>query len=131
MSVEAWKAEFYPIEAADTDEEAAVAHSLRKWEGVRADALERHRLISRNGGLEGIEGESPFDFGANTCALCEWYQADDCEACPLYRVRGDVSCDSYTYAEHDARTRPPYQAFTLDNNPEPMILWLKLAKELL
>lgn len=41
MSLAAWKAEHYPVDAANVPAEEAVAHSLRKWRGLRPRVLER------------------------------------------------------------------------------------------
>jgi hypothetical protein len=37
MSLESWKAEFYPIPADEVKKKDALAHSLRKWEGLRKE----------------------------------------------------------------------------------------------
>lgn len=39
MSLETWKEEFYPIPADEVPESQALAHSLRKWEGLRKENL--------------------------------------------------------------------------------------------
>ena len=44
MSIESWKAEFYPTPADEASKDQAIAHSLRKWEGLRKENLDRHEL---------------------------------------------------------------------------------------
>lgn len=35
MSIDSWKAEFYPTDAIDTRRDEAIQHTLRKWKGNR------------------------------------------------------------------------------------------------
>lgn len=37
MSLETWKAEYYPISARETKQAQATAHSFKKWEGLRRE----------------------------------------------------------------------------------------------
>jgi hypothetical protein len=117
MSLETWKAEFYPIEAdkaTNTDLEATL-HSLKKWEGLRKDNLDKHNLVKIN---EFISNESIIDEKGNTlkitsssCSLCKKYD-NDCNECPLYR------CGTATYG---------YWLITSD--PEPMIKSLEELRD--
>jgi hypothetical protein len=52
MSIETWKAEYYPCDA-DSDEAQAApaAHGLRKWYGLRPEAIARHGLVLECGYL--------------------------------------------------------------------------------
>lgn len=127
MTEASWMAEFYPIPADDRGlrigpVSAVVRHSLQKWLGARPENLKRH-------GLE----KPPVRFDAVTCALCVRFIAPDatlqtrnCENCPLYRVRGEVSCvDRRVDEDCD-----PLLLFEDYGDPEPMILWLERALEM-
>lgn len=75
MSMETWKAEFYPVEAivATGSELEAAEHSLKKWEGRSPDNLKKHEL--HLSGIHTITDEDAgedFDFNGNTCALCQY-----------------------------------------------------------
>lgn len=121
MSLESWKAEFYPVDAKDVSEADALAHSLKKWEGLRKENLERHR--GKHNEHRHIEFEDGiFMVNDGTCACCvHWDEDDDgCPGCPLSQDRGE-RCDGGDDA--------PYGKFTLEHNPEPMIQLIQLAIE--
>lgn len=132
MSLETWKAEFYPKPAKDVKAEDAVAHSLQKWRGLRKENLEKHGL-ERD--VECLQDESCCSFvvDADSCALCVHHltKQDSCASCPLAKARGGVACDdswngiSKVLPEIKAEDVPPYQVFTLRGDPEPMIYWLE------
>lgn len=111
MSLETWKAEFYPIPADGVPEGEALAHSLKKWEGLRKENLKKHGLRTRFGRLGNIH------IDASTCALCHHYlhtAAGTCIACPLSTVYA-VNCDEQ------------YMAWGHSRDPEPMIALIKYA----
>ena len=131
MSIESWKAEFYPTPADEASKDQAIAHSLRKWEGLRKENLDRHelsqvrgRIVSRSGSKLWVDGDS--------CALCHHYLVDgdgdaydvSCDNCPLSIARGGFPCDHSLPDESNA----PWQEFEGEGNPEPMIFWLKAAQ---
>ena len=119
MSLETWKAEFYPVPASEAED--PVAHSLRKWEGLLH--LEAHGLRQYSGMLEDVDGQV-FYFDPDTCALCHKYaDGENCQNCPLAIARGGVPCDEARSDEHAA----PYMAGTRDRDPAPMLHWLRLA----
>lgn len=37
MSIDSWKAEFYPTDAIDTRRDEAIQHTLRKWKGTQSE----------------------------------------------------------------------------------------------
>lgn len=131
MSLETWKAEFYPettVKAAKRGDSAAVEHSLRKWEGLRPANLERHGMVTSEFGPRIFEQKNhlmKFGVAADTCALCQLHYEKECCTCPLAKVRGDVPCDDETKDE----VRSPWGEWTHNRNPSPMIHWLTLAKE--
>lgn len=118
MTIESWKAEFYPIEAIDTRRDEAIQHTLRKWTGARPENLAKYELIKDRGSIICDNYANVFSFGGGSCALCVHYY---CDECPL--------------AEHTGKTcmngNSEYQKWIRDNDPEPMIKALEeiLAKE--
>lgn len=130
MSLETWKAEFYPEEAHDASERgdsAAVEHSMRKWVGLSPANLEKHGMVTSKIGsniFEQKDREKVFHAHAGTCALCELYARNKCKDCPLTKTRG-VSCDD----ERDDEEVSPWHEWAHMQNPEPMVYWLNLAKE--
>lgn len=123
MSYETWREEYYPVPACDVPKEQAVAHSLRKWEGLRPEALAKHgiKLYAQNvGGMLSI--------ASGSCALCHHYcRGGSCESCPLAIARAEndgspVDCDKSRFDED----RSPWATGAYGpQNPEPMIAWLK------
>ena len=123
MSLKTWKEEFYPVEAdspeAQASARAAIEHSLRKWRGLRPEALLKHDVR-----LEGPYHRQVFDdcadesqvISGSSCALCRrlYY---DCYGCPLVKVSGLV-CD-------DAESA--WDVYTNKADPEPMIAQLEKA----
>ena len=135
MSLKTWKEEFYPIPADEVKKKDALAHSLRKWEGLRKAQLDKHGLVRRR--CEIAEDDSFFvphlAIAAETCALCVLAEKESdvntrvpcassyyCGKCPLYQLEGKA-CD---YGEND-----PYGIFTCEGNPEPMISLITRAIE--
>lgn len=136
MSIESWKKEFYPIEAADVPKDQAVAHSLKKWQGLRDEAIARHGLSrTKYGDLsetvkdyhvdaveEKVNRPDFFIVNDDSCALCIHYLKiqGDCFGCPVFEL--DNQCEE------------EYSAFYLycykGGDPEPMIAVLEKALEL-
>lgn len=153
MSLETWKAEFYPTPAEDTAKEDAIAHSLRKWQGLTPENLKKHGVIHEP--FAGVIDESDFSAGkpiymyseavpidSGTCALCHHHynsgdeeswedddfdEEDSCGVCPLKEARGGVSCD----CTRDDEQTSPWNSFShpgnTGSNPKPMIFWLQKA----
>lgn len=135
MSLETWKAEFYPIPAwrsnQETDLKVSIAHSLKKWTGLRPENLARHKVrISgrrswqavipagdpdiQQGELEGRKRPGSLLIDASSCSLCLRFFS--CTPCPLYHELGGNLCD-----EDAPHFKGPYMSWVLDTNPEPMI----------
>jgi len=125
MSLATWKKEFYPIPARKVKKAEALAHSLRKWQGLTKAALKRHRLIRDSYGIFGED--RGFYIDSDTCALCRfWIDSGGlgyCAKCPLAIVRDGVRCDREMAGEELA----PWNAFEETGDARPMISWLKKA----
>lgn len=116
MSIETWKAEFYPEEAADAAEKGAIhaiQHSIVKWKGLREDQLKKHGLTANNTHLREAEGLS-WEIDSRNCALCclDEMGKGRCKSCPIYLCTGRECQDEYIL-------------FRGTNQPEPMIALLE------
>lgn len=158
MSLYSWKKEFYPVEATVVPIKDALAHSLKKWEGLLPDNLAKHGLMRDDNGYvicELDETSIRLDISSATCALCQHYLREDdesdfgdneCVTCPLAIARGGIRCDEAakfsSVDPDDPRLKPgdfeilsteefsPYREFTSYGDAKPMIFWLKRASEL-
>lgn len=112
MSIETWKKEFYPVEAAeiaDTDATVVelIAHSLKKWEGVRPGNIKKHGL--KRAGYDSFhDGEEYFELDGDSCSLCAAFygkqdisdetdrcEDSDCSVCPIFLANGKTCADAY------------------------------------
>lgn len=131
MSIKTWRAEFYPVPAREVvGAEAAIAHSLLKWEGLRHENLAKHGL-SRGSGYSLSDGDDQYAFSVSSvsCALCALFLNDEpdeaggeCVTCPLYAVRGTPCCETSKDEEIN-----PFDAFIEKGDPEPMIALIRSA----
>ena len=147
MSLETWKAEFYPIPADATNEADAIDHSLQKWLGLLPENLAKHQVMLFDSDVveQGADLDSPHTesvtIDGGSCSLChhfcetDTYNSHDdespCVECPLYKVRG-AACDDETDDEWADKVPAPWHAFTrakAGHTPQPMIMWLNKAKE--
>lgn len=126
MSIETWKAEFYPRPAQAISEEDALDHSIRKWEGLQPDALEKHVLfVVKNLIWEISSRPSSHKVGRKDCALCVQYLVkvnhldDCCERCPIFKFRGSACCEG---------VGNPWYAF-MKGNAAPMLDLLRQVKK--
>lgn len=123
MSLKTWKAEFYPKPASRVSKKDALAHSLRKWEGLKRANLKKHSLKRAAFGWRvlGDENDNRIEIDADTCALCTHYikgSFENCVECPLYAVRAE-NC----YGTDGS----PYSEFTDNGDARPMIRLIKKA----
>lgn len=133
MSLKTWKEEFYPVDARSPEAQAdPVAHSLRKWEGLRPEAMAKHGV--RRCLTHSITDDNyfPMPVDAVSCALCQRGNPSrnkkppcKCDTCPLALSRGGTACDK----ARDNETLSPWESWELDANPEPMIAALKRCQE--
>ena len=70
MSIESWKAEFYPVEAAEVSAEDALAHSLKKWQGLQEESLLKHSLVKCRDGISIRDQLNGKD--TSYCFRCRW-----------------------------------------------------------
>lgn len=123
MSIRSWKRKFYPVPASKVKERDALDHSIRKWEGLQPEALEKHGLDSIGGVLFERGTAREFEIHTGTCALCQHYLGGfNCIECPLSKLRDGQRCD--------CGRNNPWGHFGIRNNAKPMLRLLKKAKEL-
>lgn len=128
MTIESWKKEFYPVEAKDCPRcpAAELDHSILKWEGLKNESLEKHGLYLQWRHLYDKHTEDEvFFLSGVSCALCHRYLTSDCQECPITKARGKA-CQG-TMAGDPA----PWGALLQREDPEPMLMWLRKAKEML
>lgn len=140
MTIESWKAEFYPVEAylVPNDTLALLEHSIKKWEGLLPKNRKKHDLVVGTYGRLTSEDASDYDnvfkASSESCSLCHHYNNSDepeCVKCPLYIVRGNIECDAPTEDEKRESLGSPWGAWAHSSKPERMIMWLKKAKDAL
>ena len=119
MSIETWKAEFYPVPASEVSAEDALQHSLRKWIGLREENLSKHACTVYHY-VELTDGRKEINIDISSCALCESYctpqDCYDCSSCPIEKLTGK-SCDN--------GRKSPWGKWTTGEGPEPMIAVLQ------
>ena len=130
MAKHTWLKQYYPQLASNCSKSQAIAHSLRKWLGLRKEHLLYHNIGTVHGNLEDrITGKRLLYIDSSSCALCKHFIGkigeNRCKKCPLYIVRGGVACDKYNDGLDDMVS--PWKAWQNDADPEPMIKWLTEA----
>ncbi len=130
MSLETWKAEFYPVDVrkATGSDIDATEHSLRKWRGLTPSNLKKHGMAQDADAIfETNNITARFDITSETCALCERsYQCDleeACETCPLFKARLGVAC----FERRPNEKRSPYDRFVLESSARPMVKALEMT----
>lgn len=140
MSIESWKAEFYPVDADTAAHVGAsqlelIRHSLRKWRGLQPDELQKHgvRACGNNRRIAAdpsdLEKDS-FRASGETCALCAYHHRrsfSTCVPCPLSIARGGVPCDEGQGTPSEMTS--PWDVWITAGDPAPMIMWLTKAEE--
>lgn len=118
MSIRSWKKEFAPgspeMISKRSDLEM-LKWCLQKWIGLAKENLQKHNL-RKVGNILCCKTEI-YPVNATTCPLCLLSMRHDCENCPIYETRGDVSCDDVT----DLEDRSPFVCWVDLGYPEPMI----------
>ncbi len=119
MSKDTWLNEHYATPAKHVLAKDALAHSIKKWEGLTQRELAHH-------GLE----QPPIAVDGSTCALCHHFyetradiaeQIEDCDDCPIVEYQGFPCTMSSRSNDEDS----PYSKWKSQGNPIPMIslLW--------
>lgn len=127
MSLRSWKSEYYrSILKASKDTLLAIDHSIKKWEGLRPSALQKHNLTAPfdTKSLFSKRGDTKFKVSGKTCALCRMTQKEtrgnvECSICPLYTLT-KVHCDQFN---------GPWNVWVNKRDPEPMLKALIRLKE--
>lgn len=124
MSLETWKAEFYPVPAdMEMTEREAIVHSLRKWTGLLKKNLKDHDLkVDEMGDIyyESDLGRDWFTIDGDNCALCQTFYKKDshCYNCPLYKTLGRKCHEGLL---------SPYYIWITKQDVRPMIRALRLT----
>lgn len=112
MSLDTWKAEFYPIPAEEVAAKDAIQHSLTKWIGLRPENLSKHNL--EIGVFQIVDAHTVFAIDSSACSLCARNPLS-CAPCPIAEYKSTKSI-------YKKRTCcPEYDAFGREHDPEPMI----------
>jgi hypothetical protein len=118
MSIRSWKKEFAPGSIKEISKRTGYAilqWCLHKWIGLRKENLQKHNL--RKDGFFLCGKTETYSVNATTCPLCLLSMRHDCENCPIYEARGDVSCDD----TRDYEDYSPFVCWVDTGDPEPMI----------
>ena len=114
MSLETWKAEFYPVNAFETTQQNALDHSIKKWEGLTPENTKKHRVVFNGDYLAPTRATKKdettnFPIDWSTCALCRFYllgsnednhYGGECMTCPITTVTGETCEDTYDQFLH-------------------------------
>ena len=130
MTLQTWLDEFYPTPANSVrSSREAAEHSLRKWEGLRAENLAKHKVDADSHAREIFDERDArelFVISGDTCALCQLFaDKHDCNGCPLARVLGN-RCD-IPLSEDQEDGVFPYAIWSDTGDPSLMIIMLKEA----
>jgi hypothetical protein len=122
MTMQSWRSEFYPVPSRKmNNKEEAIFHSIKKWEGLTKENLEKHKVM-KAGNLHVIHYyTTDFNIDTNSCALCALYldelnHDNPCSNCPLYQ--SGKGC-------MDENIHSPFEEWKKTDNPEPMIRSLR------
>ena len=113
MSLQTWKHEYYSITACKCTVGEALAHTYRKWLGIRPENLARHGVNKIERTI--TDGIDTFAITGDSCALCFycrlWWEEEKCLTCPI------LNCsEQYTH-------------WCDTGDPEPMIVLIVGAME--
>jgi len=111
-----WLAKYYPVQADQCPEKDAIAHSLKKWRGLRPKVLKKYGLHVSRGNLWDEDDDLLLMVDGRTCALCHWHTpvdpSEECRKCPI-----NGACSSIG----------PWGDWIANDDPEPMIQALEKA----
>lgn len=117
MSFETWKEEFYPIPAKEVLPEQAVAHSLKKWQGLLSENLTKHNVrigqhYCSNYVTDDKDPRWALSINGDSCALCA---TRTCWQCEIFKET-DETCNDEDSA---------YAVFCNTSDPRPMVKLLE------
>lgn len=152
MSLQSWKAKYYPVTAEDLQysydssefkgtklefDIIALEHAVLKWSGLNIEIIKDHGLELSSATLIDRylkSGDLQFRINDNSCVLCLKYSFhDDCDGCPINKetsccgVAPTVSTNDST--DHSNET--PYAIFKFRDDAEPMLKILKAKLEMM
>ncbi len=133
MSLQSWKNEFYPTKASsylDSPWKDAIDHSLKKWEGLTKNSIDKHNLLLSNGVLIDKEDQTNrMHLSFSNCALClksenelyndpemDFHSDPICKKCPIYLI-SETNCEFQ------------FDTFKERNDPLPMLSLLMRIQE--
>lgn len=142
MSIETWKAEFYPIPVGSPEYRqhmlstvrterdlaaATLAHSLHKWRGFKIDMVRKHGGRFRKPGELVFRDGFTVMAGTDTCALCVEFRtsyilgtsASRCSSCPLTQKDPSMECGRTPFG------KDPWSIWCHSGNAQPMITFLE------
>lgn len=129
MSKETWEDEFYPLRASDCNLDIAGDHALLKFSGLRKHNLERHRMRIALEECKIVEIDNPDNYFMINAMSCVWclHAIENCEG------KRNFKCDSCPAIQAGMRhcdgKFSPFETWMKTGDPEPMIEWIKEAKE--
>lgn len=103
MSLATWKKEFYPTPASRCSKKNAIAHSLRKWQGLTKRNLKKHGLYKISDSRfirERFFASESMEICGESCSLCAAFydpygHSIACEPCPIYQQTGSKCFSQY------------------------------------
>lgn len=142
MSLESWKAEFYPVDVAmlistNPTPIQLVEHCIKKWRGLLKPNLDKHMVTKRaySSWLYDkidCDEDQRFFVTLDTCALCKVYiqknAEESCMTCPIYELTSR-SCDHEVYEKDNEEIVAPYEHWCNTDKPERMIQLLEQTLE--
>lgn len=116
MTMQTWKREYYPVPAHKVEtKEQAIEHSIKKWEGLTKEALEKHGINKEEEGNYIYYNLTTFNIDVDSCALCYLYLNGDnynpCAGCPLYQSGNGCM----------RKNKNPYDEWVNNNNASLMV----------
>lgn len=115
MSLKTWKAEFYPTPCNSVvTSTSAIRHSLRKWQGLTPENLEKHGCCISQEHADLVDKEDPEEWlgiNGSSCSLCSFYE-ELCSRCDLTKHTRGKDCMAAGSA---------WMTWREEENPQPMI----------
>ncbi len=120
MSLKTWIQEYYLPRPDD-----ALKASILQWEGLQHENLRRHNCYVVKGWVTDNTTQDRLLDGS-VCLLCNHFSNDGCHDCPICLARNGVNC----CFEMSGELVSPWRDFVVNNDPVPMLYWLKQWKDI-